>query len=83
MNITDTCPEALDALGNQRMSPSKAFQQLEAKGFIVMIRKGQWCGRLATLWRITHKPCAGNPATNDWKQWRPTQKTETGSNTDR
>jgi biotin operon repressor len=74
--------EAARLLHLGKATVQRAFQELEAKGFIVMIRKGQWYGRLATLWRITDKPCAGNPATNDWKQWRPTQKIEIGSNTD-
>jgi hypothetical protein len=79
--ISLSLDEAARLLHMGKATVQRAFQELEAKGFIAMTRKGQWYGRLASLWRVTDKNCNGDLATNDWKQWRPTQKTEIGSNT--
>ena len=58
-------------LGIGKATAQRAFAELEAKGFLMMMRKGQWVGRLATTWRTTDKGCKGELPTNDWKAWQP------------
>jgi hypothetical protein len=48
----------------------RALKELEVKGLIVMTRRGQWYGRVPSLYAITDKPLNGLPATNDWKRWQ-------------
>jgi hypothetical protein len=78
--ISLSLDEAARILGIGKATAQRALRELEAKGFIVTKRKGQWYGRLATLWRLTDKDCDGHPPTFDWKQWRPGQNLEIGSN---
>jgi hypothetical protein len=59
----------------------RAFDELQAKGFIRLVKRGHWYGRKAAEWAITNKSFQGNHPTNDWKHWR-TKKTEVGSDTD-
>ena len=63
--------EAARLLGIGKATAQRAFAELEAKGFLMMMRKGQWVGRLATTWRATDKGCKGELPTNDWKTWQP------------
>ena len=63
--------EAARLLGIGKATAQRAFAELEAKGFLMMMRKGQWVGRLATTWRATDKGCKGDLLTNDWKTWQP------------
>jgi hypothetical protein len=49
----------------------RAFMDLETKGFIKMIKRGQWYGRMATTWAITDQSYQGHLATRDWKNWKP------------
>ena len=54
-----------------RLPPKGAFAELEAKGFLMMMRDvGNGSGRLATTWRATDKGCKGDLPTNDWKAWQ-------------
>jgi hypothetical protein len=66
-----------------------AFKELQEKGFVVCTRRGQWYGRLASLWAVTDKGIGESLPANAWRRWqpgvsvlRPTIKTENGSNTD-
>jgi DNA-binding transcriptional MocR family regulator len=63
--------EGAKLLGLGKMTISRAFQELERKGFIVMMKQGHWYGRMATEYRVTDKACDGHPATQDWMRWRP------------
>ncbi|MFA5041430.1 MAG: hypothetical protein WC464_07340 [Bdellovibrionales bacterium] len=62
----------------------KAFKELQAKGFLRLVKRGHWYGRKATEWAITDKQWQGNPPTNDWKHLRiaGNQKTEVAPNTE-
>lgn len=62
--------EAARLLGLGKTTVTRAFRELEGKGFIVKTKQGQWYGRLASEWRLTDKPFNDSPATNDWKQPR-------------
>lgn len=74
-----SCDEAAHLLGMSKSTVFRAFTDLESHGFIRMVKRGRWYGRLATTWRITDKPYQGNLATRDWQQWRPAQKSEIGT----
>jgi hypothetical protein len=67
-----------------RATIKRAFDELQAKGFIKLVKRGRWYGRLAHEWAITDRPWRGNLPTNNWKQWRAasSQKTEVGFNTE-
>jgi len=66
--ITLSMTDAARLLGLGKTTVSRAFCKLEQNGFIAKTKQGQWYGRLASEWRLTDKPCNGNPATNDRKQ---------------
>lgn len=48
----------------------RAFDELQAKGFIRLVKRGHWYGRKASEWAITNKGFQGFPPTNDWTHWR-------------
>lgn len=63
--------EAVDLLAIGRATVSRAFSQLEDRGFIRKTRQGSTQGRLATTWAITDRPMRpGEPTTNEWQGWR-------------
>src|SRR5262252_736461 len=68
--LTLSLDEAARLLGIGKGTAQRAFAELVEKGFLRMMRKGQWAGRRATAWRTTDKSCAREPPTNDWKAWR-------------
>ena len=55
----------------------RAFDELQAKGFIQLVKRGHWYGRKATEWAITNKSWQGNLPTNNWKNWRPENRSKT------
>ena len=73
--------EAVAALGIGKATAKRAFDELEAKGFIELVTPGAWYHRRAHEWRLTHKPMqtfkGKQVATNDWRKWHP--KTKRGS----
>lgn len=54
-------------LGMGKETVRRAAQELEAKGFIVQTKAGQFYGRKAAEWRLTDCNCDGQPATRDWQ----------------
>jgi DNA-binding transcriptional MocR family regulator len=83
--ITLSMNEAASILHMGKATIQRAFDDLQAKGFIVLVTEGNWYSRRAHEWRLTTKPtqtAKGKvPATNDWRSWQP-EKTEHGSNSD-
>ena len=79
--LTLSLDEGARLLGLGKATVGRALTELESKGFIVMTKRGQWHGRLATEYAITDKPLNGVPATNAWKHWRP-EKQILGSEVD-
>ena len=63
--------EAARILHIGKTTAMRAYKELEQKGFIRMMERGQWYGRKATKYAITEKPLEGKPATQDWKNWKP------------
>jgi biotin operon repressor len=88
-NLSLSLDQAADLLGLGKATVHCAFKELQDKGFVVCTRRGQWYGRLASLWAVTDKGIGESLPTNAWRRWqpgvsvlRPTIKTENGSNTD-
>lgn len=83
-NVRLSMNEAKSALGIGKATAQRAFQELEAKGFIALTSPGNWYHRRTHEWRLTNKPMQTAKgkltATNDWKNW--SEKTERGSDTD-
>ncbi len=72
--ITLSWDEAARLLHLSKTTIGRALEELKEKGFIVMTKRGQWYGRMATEWAITDRPLNGHLATNAWKHWRPPPK---------
>ena len=63
--------EAADLLALGKSTISRAFAELQEKGFIEKTAEGQWYGRKAATWMATDKPGKkGEPASNAWQSWR-------------
>ncbi len=60
--------EAKKLLGMGKATVARAFEDLEAAGFIVKVKQGQWYGRKATEWRVTDCRYKGAPPTRDWQK---------------
>ena len=72
--------EAAELLGLSKSTVQRAYEELEAKGFIIMHKQGHWYGRLAHEWEVTDKPCNGQPAKRAWQSWQSSNaKTECGT----
>ncbi len=69
--LTLSLDEGARLLDLGKATVGRALTELELKGFIVMTKRGQWHGRLATEYAVTDKPVNGVPATNAWKHWKP------------
>ena len=76
--------DAAKKLGLGHATIGRAFKELQAKGFIRLVKRGHWYGRKAAEWALTDKPWQGNLPTNDWKHLRiaNNQKTEAAPNTE-
>lgn len=62
-------------MGNSTIA--RAFEELQEKGFVKLIKKGHWYGRRANEWQITMHPIGGSRIPeNDWMLWRPLKKVE-------
>ncbi len=72
-DLSVSMDEASRLLGIGKATVKRAFEELEAKGFIKMTKKGSWYGRMATNWAVTDRSLKGERPTNDWKNWRPPQ----------
>jgi hypothetical protein len=62
--------EAARLLHIGKNTAQRAFRELEQKGFLKLVERGQWYGRKATRWSVTDRGVNGNPPTNEWKGWR-------------
>jgi hypothetical protein len=66
--------EAARLLGLGKGTVGHAFAELQEKGFIVMTKRGQWYGRLATTWAVTDKSYQGHAPSRAWNHWKPPAK---------
>ena len=65
--------EAAHILKASKSSISTALKQLETHGFIKLIKKGYFTGRMASEFALTDEHLDGYPPTREWRQWRPTK----------
>ena len=63
--------EAAHILKASKTSISRALKQLETHGFIKLIKKGYFTGRMASEYALTDEQLDGYPPTREWKQWQP------------
>ena len=76
--------DAKRTLNLGKATVKRAFDELQAKGFVRLIKKGHWFGRQANEWAITNLPYQGYLPTNDWKRYvQPAKKTKAGSGAER
>lgn len=69
--ITLSLEEAATILHMSKATVHAALRELEDRGFLVCMARGQWYGRRASEWAVTDKGIDGAPPTNAWRQWRP------------
>ena len=73
--------EGARLLGIGKATVARSFAELEAKGFLVLTKRGVWFGRRASEYATTDRSMNGHPATQNWKQWQP-KKQSLGSSLD-
>ena len=75
--------EAADALGLGRATISRAFIELPVKGFLSLVKRGNWYHRQAHEWRLTTKPLMKVTGkvlpSHDWRDWHPPKKQKLSS----
>ena len=69
--ISLSLSEAAHILKASKSSISKALKQLETHGFIKLIKKGYFTGRMASEFALTDEQLDGYPPTREWRQWKP------------
>jgi DNA-binding transcriptional ArsR family regulator len=81
--LTLSYAEAGELLGMGKATVQRSYAELVAKGFLTLEREGNWYRRRAHEWRLTTKPMqkakGKEPASHDWRNFRPPKKTERGS----
>ena len=71
--ISLSLSEAAHILKASKSTISKALNQLETHGFIKLIKKGYFTGRMASEYALTDEQLDGYPPTREWRQWQPTK----------
>ena len=71
--ISLSLSEAAHLLKASKSSISKALKQLETHGFIKLIKKGYFTGRMASEYALTDEQLDGYPPTREWRRWQPTK----------
>lgn len=71
-----SCREAKRLVGISKNTASKAFQELQDKGFIRIAHDSNFNlkTRLARRWTLTHLSVDRTLPTNDWRAWEPPEK---------
>ena len=71
--ISLSLSEAAHILKASKSSISAALKQLETHGFIKLIKKGYFTGRMASEYALTDEQLDGHPPTREWRRWQPTK----------
>ena len=71
--ISLSLSESAHILKASKSSISKALKQLETHGFIKLIKKGYFTGRMASEYALTDEQLDGYPPTREWRRWQPTK----------
>ena len=71
--ISLSLSEAAHILKASKSSISTALKQLETHGFIKLVKKGYFTGRMASEYALTDEQLDGYPPTREWRRWQPTK----------
>lgn len=78
-----SCGEAAKLLHISKSTVSRAFRELNEKGFLRCTSQGNWIERRASTWLLTHKGGNGRSTpltpTNEWKNWNANGKAFQGA----
>lgn len=81
--LTLSYAEAGEVLSMGKATVQRAYEELIEKGFLVLMKEGNWYHRRAHEWRLTTKPTQGvqgkTPPTNDWRSFQTPKKENRGS----
>lgn len=69
--LTLSVDEAARRCKTSKGTAHRAFKELVAKGFLVVVRPGQWFNRRAAEYALTDRPSPGSLPTHAYKQWKP------------
>ncbi len=66
-----SCREAAELCSISKNTASRAFTELQEKGFIKISRYAGFKNkhRVSTRWIVTHERCDDKPPTNEWKSY--------------
>ena len=70
--ISLSLAEGARILRASKSSIQTALVELEEHGFIRLIKKGYFTGRMASEFALTDEQLDGHPPTREWRQWQPT-----------
>ena len=73
-DLSVSLDEAARLLGLGKATVSRAFKELESKGFIKMNQPGEWYRRRATTYVVTDRPYNDHPPRNTWQKWKQPKK---------
>ena len=71
--ISFSLAEGARILRASKSSIQKALVELEEHGFIRLVKKGYFTGRMASEYALTDEQLDGYPPTREWRQWQPTK----------
>ena len=71
--ISLSLSEAAHIIKASKSSISRALKQLETHGFIKLIKKGYFTGRMASEYALTDEQLDDYPPTREWRRWQPTK----------
>ena len=72
--ISLSLAEGARILRASKSSIQTALIELEEHGFIRLIKKGYFTGRMASEFALTDEQLDGYPPTREWRQWQPTKR---------
>lgn len=76
--LTLSLDEGARLLHMGKATIARALKELEEKGFIKLVKRGRWYGRMASEYAVTDRRLNGELPTRAWKDWRPPEKPESG-----
>ena len=71
--ISFSLAEGARILMASKSSIQTALAELEEHGFIKLVKKGYFQGRMASEYALTDERLDGYPPTREWQRWRPTK----------
>lgn len=83
--IALSCRDAAARLNVGKSTAERAFNKLQANGFIAVVKQGAFSvkHKVATEWRLTEYKCdvTGELPTREWQNWRPEKQNTVPSQT--